>query len=192
MKTLFKIICCLVLFSCSGSDDDTSSDNKPTEPPIEGYFQAKIEGVDKKVENKGTTHYVEWRKSKDSHNRDYYGIFIYAYNQGFYLDSKIYTDNIEVGKEYVYVHTDVPTSMNMDFNYSETCVAPNCSSYWGCTNSFYGKPTGKITITSFDGKKMSGKIETKVNHQYFGVTTNQTRTISGGVFVNAEKATGSL
>lgn len=191
MKTLLKIIFCLTLFSCSSSDDDASSNNSEKPVKTDGYFQAKIEGVDKKVENKGKTHYVEWRKSKDSQNRDYYGIFVHANDQGFYLDCKIYTDNIEVNREYVYVHTNNPATMNMDFNYSEPCGTPTCSSYWGCTNNTYGNPTGKITITSFDGKNMSGKIEAKVNHQNFGMTTNQTRTISGGVFSNAEMAAGN-
>jgi len=190
MKISFTLILALFLINCSRDVNNSSSEN-PIITTV-GYFKGKIEGTEKTVKNIGNTHYVEWTKQKDSYDRIYYGVSVMGYYQGFDLHFRVFADNIELNKEYTMVYTNEWSKVNVDFDYSETCGAPTCSSYWGCSNDFYGVPTGKVIFTAFDGKKMSGKVEAKVNHQYYGMTSNQTRIITEGVFENAEKSFNSL
>lgn len=186
MKNILLFLSFILLTSCGGRDDEPTKETDSS-----GSFTAKIEGVQKTVKNNGNSHYVKWKKGKDDRNGYFYQLSVYGADQGFYFDYIIYDENIQVGKEYVYQHSSDFANLHYEIKYSETCSGP-CASHWGTSNEFYGTPSGKITITSFDGKKMSGTLEAKVNHQYFGMKEDQTRTIAEGKFVNAEKAFESL
>ncbi|MGA9213530.1 hypothetical protein [Kaistella sp.] len=164
MKNLLFYLSFVVFISCGSRDEESSKESADPN----GSFTAKIEGVQKTIKNDGNTHYVSWKKGKDDRDRYFYQLGVYGFNQGFYFDYIIYTENIQIGKEYIYQHSSDFGNLSYAIKYSETCDGPYAS-HWGTTNEFYGTPTGKITITSFDGKVMTGTVEAKVNHQYYGM-----------------------
>lgn len=189
MKIQYGIALILIsLFSCRSSDsEDQSNFVTPYEP---GKFTGLVNGVPKTVSNEGVTHYVTWKKVHDDYyDKTFYVFSISGFNQGFNFYYKIYTNQIEVNKTYTFEYSE----SNSEIEYSEKPENPTHInwSYWSSSSNFYTPSIGKFKVTKFNGDKMSGQFEAVLNHQYYGMTQNQTRSING-YFTNAEKAFGSL
>jgi hypothetical protein len=176
------LVCCLlfIVLSCS----DNSNEN---EKLVNATYESKIDGRQWNIANSGFLHPISWSIVKNIKDEKCYQIEVDFDGDGFIY--RIKTDNILLNHDYIFVF-----GQSDWIEYREGIRIPNQlgAIYYGSENNFYIIPTGKIRITAFDGKLMSGTFETSLNNAYANVQTNQTRKFTEGKFLNAPKNFNSL